>query len=462
MLWVTLRQLKSGSAATRRRAAQELSHDPNRRALNALAAATLNDPDAEVRRIAAAALGRSDHPARYESLLKALGDKDPEVIQAAMVGLKRVADERVINALVRLLRHQNFNVRVGAAQAIDTVRWTPKDREERIWFQVAKGWYRRAATAGADAIPALQLTIQTGPVRAAAGAAEALGMIWDPRIVKLLRVTLQSEEPAVRVAAADALGKVGGGEAVDALTSCLHNSHLQVRVTAAQALGVLRAVEVMGPICKLLRDKEWEVRQEAAVALGRFNNPAACEPLAAALNDPDADVREAAAMALGRIGDRRGVAPLILALKDEVTSVRRIAAAGLTRIDPDWASLPETRGAAEQLKLAIQDAEPAIRFFVAQLLVDLGELAADTVFEFAPEDHLGSPAIKRKRMATRLFIGMLEDPDRDVRQAAAEALGRLGGDRARQALARTAGDVDGDVAAAIQMALQALGTESSS
>lgn len=53
---------------------------------------------------------------------------------------------------------------------------------------------------------------------------------------------------------------------------------------------------------------------------------------------------------------------------------------------------------------------------------------------------------------------MLEDPDRDVRQAAAEALGRLGGERARQALARTAADVDGDVAAAIQMALQALGT----
>src|SRR5262249_10731528 len=76
-------------------------------------------------------------------------------------------------------------------------------------------------------------------------------------------------------------------------------------------------------------------------------------------------------------------------------------------------------------------------------------------------DQLASPATKRRRMATSLFIAMvLEDGDRDVRQAAAEALGRLGGERARHALTRAASDLDGDVAAATQMALQALGPES--
>jgi HEAT repeat protein len=75
---------------------------------------------------------------------------------------------------------------------------------------------------------------------------------------------------------------------------------------------------------------------------------------------------------------------------------------------------------------------------------------------------MASPAVKRKRVATNLFAAMLEDRDRDVRQAAAEALGRLGGDRARQALTRAADDPDGDVAAATQMALQMLGSESNS
>jgi HEAT repeat protein len=212
----------------------------------------------------------------------------------------------------------------------------------------------------------------------------------------------------------------------------------------------------------MLEDKEWEVRREAASTLGKLNNLEGLEPLAKALDDLDSDVRDAAALALGKIGSRRAVGPLVLALKDEVTSVRRIAAASLSRIDPDWVSLPETRSAAEGLKVAIQDAEPAVRFFVAQLLVNLGELGPDAIAGLAPEDHLASPAVKRRRMATNLFVAMMDDRDRDVRQAAAEALGRLGGDRARQALTRAASDPDGDVAAATQMALQALGSESSS
>jgi HEAT repeat protein len=64
-------------------------------------------------------------------------------------------------------------------------------------------------------------------------------------------------------------------------------------------------------------------------------------------------------------------------------------------------------------------------------------------------------------MGGNLFIALLEDRDRDIRQAAAEALGHLGGERAKQALIRAAGDPDGDVAAAILMALQAIGSENS-
>jgi HEAT repeat protein len=209
----------------------------------------------------------------------------------------------------------------------------------------------------------------------------------------------------------------------------------------------------------MLKDKEWEVRREAANALGKLNNPETLEPLAKVLDDPDGDVREAAAIALGKMGDRRAVGPLVLALKDELAGVRRIAAAGLSRIDPDWVSLAETRAAVEKLKVAIQDAEPAVRFFVAQLLVNLGEMSSDTLLGFSAEDQLTSPAIKRKRMATSLFIALLEDRDRDVRQAAAEALGHLGGERAKQALTRAGSDPDGDVVAATQMALQTIAAE---
>jgi HEAT repeat protein len=459
MLWLTTHQLKNGSAKARKKAAKELWREPNPRAIGVLATAALNDPDAEVRQIAASALGRVQSPDRVEPLLKALHDKEPDVVRSALLGLRRVNDERVLDALIPLLRHHDFTVRTSAAQAIDTLRWAPQDRDQRIWFCVAKGWFERTAAMGAEAVPALQLTVETSPVSAAVRAVEALGTISDPRVLQLLCNAMHSTEPAICIAATEALGKVGGSEAVQALIPGLRSNHTQIRAESARALGILLAVEATAAICKLLDDKEWEVRREAATALGKLKNPASYEPLAKALDDTDGDVREAAAVALSKTGDRRAVPPLVLALKDEVASVRRIAAAGLSRIDPDWVSLPETRSAAEKLKAAIQDAEPAVRFFVAQLLVNLGEMSPEALLGFSPEDQMASPAIKRKRMGTNLFIALLEDRDRDIRQAAAEALGYLGGERAKQALIRAAGDPDGDVAAATQMALQAIGTE---
>ena len=456
MLWLTLRQLKSGSLASRRKAAKDLWREPDARAVAGLAAALVSDPDPEVRQICASALGRSADPARFEALLKALKDQNPDVIRSAMLGLRRSTDHQVLPALVPLLKHQDFAVRSTAAQTIDTIPWIPGSRDERIWFYAAKGWFERAAAAGTEAIEALQLTVQTAPVSVAVRVIDALRLIPDPRVVALLRGALRSVEPSVCIAAADSLGKIGGRDAVESLTGCLGSQLPQVRAAAVQALGVLGAVEATGIICKMLQDSEWEVRKEAATALGKLGNLEALEPLAKALEDVDSDIRDAAALALGRIGNRRSVSALVLALKDEVASVRRIAAASLSRIDPDWISLPETRTAAEQLKAAIHDAEPAVRFFVSQLLVNLGELPPDSVARFAPEEYFASPKVKRRRMATDAFAALLGDGDRDIRQAAVEALGRLGGESARQALTRAASDFDGDVAAATQMALQAL------
>jgi HEAT repeat protein len=441
------------------KAAKQLWREPNPDAVGGLTEALLTDPDADIRSVVASALGRTQAPSRVEPLLKALHDKDPSVVKSAMIGLRRVNDDRVIERLVPLLKHQDFSVRTSAGQAIDTIRWVPPDREQRVWFSVAKGWYERAAGLGVDSLPALRLTLETAPVSAGVRAVEALGKIPDPSVVRLLCDALNSKEPVICIAACEALSRVGGNEAVQALLPCLQSPHTQVRAESARALGILGAAEATALITKLLQDKEWEVRREAASALGKLGNPESIEPLAKVLDDMDGDVREAAAVALSKTRDRRAVAPLVLALKDESASVRRIAAAGLSRVDPDWISLPETRTAAEQLKVAIQDAEPAVRFFVAQLLVNLGEMPPEVLLGFSAEDHLASPAIKRKRMGTSLCIALLEDRDRDIRQAAAEALGRLGDERARQALTKASGDPDGDVAAASVMALQAIGDE---
>src|SRR5262245_46484131 len=247
MFWITVQRLKSGAAGTRKKAAQELWREANPRALKALSDAALTDPDAEVRQVAASALGRLRVPERLDPLLQALQDKEPDVVRSAVLGLRGANDDRIIHKLIPLLRHQDYNVRTSAAQAIDTMRWAPPDREQRVWFCVAKGWFERAAQAGSEAMTALKLTAETAPVFAAVRAVEAMGKISDPGVVKMLTDALRSPEPAVCIAATDALGKVGGSEAVTALIPCLKSVHTQIRAEAARALGILGAAEASMP-----------------------------------------------------------------------------------------------------------------------------------------------------------------------------------------------------------------------
>jgi HEAT repeat protein len=83
MLWLSMRKLKSGSAKARKNAAQELWREANPRALSGLADAALNDPDADVRQVATSALGRLRDPERLDPLMKALQDRDSDVVRSA-------------------------------------------------------------------------------------------------------------------------------------------------------------------------------------------------------------------------------------------------------------------------------------------------------------------------------------------------------------------------------------------
>jgi HEAT repeat protein len=240
------------------------------------------------------------------------------------------------------------------------------------------------------------------------------------------------------------------------LLNALRHSNGHVRVAAVEALGRLRAAAALEPVRVLLNDPVWEVRREAAEALGRFGDPRAVDSLAGALNDGDADVREATAVALGSLGDRQGIGPLVLALKDSTSGVRRIAAAALSRIDTTWISSPEAQQAAEQLKTALQDEDPGVRHFVGQLLVGMGAMQPETAPLPETESSLASSPAKRCKLAVSLFLAILCDADRDLRQAAAEALGRLGDERARSPLLRMQADPDAGVRTAAQLALETL------
>ena len=160
-------------------------------------------------------------------------------------------------------------------------------------------------------------------------------------------------------------------------------------------------------------------------------------------------------MALGGLNDRRAIGPLVLTLKDPNSGVRRLAAAALSRIDTDWSASPEALAAVEELKAALQDEDSSVRNFVGQLLVNLGVVHTGDLPAHDAQEALASSPAKRQKLAVSLFVAVLCDPDRDLRQAAAEALGRLGDERAHSALLRAQADADPDVVLAATAALEA-------
>jgi HEAT repeat protein len=379
------------------------------------------------------------------------------VQKAAIKGLKAFSGDAAASSLAPLLRNSDSAVRVQAAQVLQVLNWRPPTREDEMWYGAARGQVSSLVAFGDAAIPALELLSHSPSYNTAIGAIQTMGDIGGNAVLKPLVSALHSPEAAIVVAAVEALGKIGGEEVVVPLLGALRHTSGQVRVTAVEGLGGLRAPAALEPLRHALTDPVWEVRKTAAETLGRIIDVGALEPLAHALSDSDSDVREAAAMALGRLANRKAIEQLVMALKDSTSGVRRIAAASLSRIDGDWTSSPEAQAAFEKLKPALDDDDPEVRHFVSHLLSGVGIVTNAFEPPMAPQPAPSVPKERLHKLAVSLFLAILCDSDRDLRQAAAEALGRLADRRAEGPLVRALGDSDSGVRQAAEQALRSFG-----
>jgi HEAT repeat protein len=317
--------------------------------------AQLKSEEAIARRRAIIALG--SHGAKAEpaipSLIDAFDDPDDSVCRAvgdALVGI----GPAVIPALIRALKDNRMNVRVGAATylgyfpnksstIIPKLVETLKDESWRV-RKASAASIGQFGSKGIDAIPALIEVMKDNNSEVAQNARYALGSIGPlakaavPDLVKALR----TDDNAVRISILSALERIGpeaknavptliellrakeykdchtviisalGGmsaeakAAVPVLISSLQSTNPALRETAAQALGRIGPVakEAVPVLIEALKAKEDSaLRVEAATALGRIGPEAkdAIPALTRAKEDPDADVGWAAKIALLKV-----------------------------------------------------------------------------------------------------------------------------------------------------------------
>lgn len=453
MLWWTLQRLKSKDVTTRVKMIEAMASSGRSAVVERIAEALGDDDETSVRVAAAKGLGLLRSEAGLTPLIKAMTDKQPEVRTAVVQSLRQHGDTRAVAPLVEALRDSSHNVRWHAATALTALGWRPSSNMEFVLRAVALGQHEDAAAFGKEAVEYLVKSLQdiTSPKRQAA--AVALGKIGDPRSIKPLEIATEDDDGLVRAAAVEALSIVGGTDSSAIILRRLQDGDPHVRAAAVEASGRLgdgRVIDIISD--NLLADGSWEVRKLSVEALGRIRHDRSNELLIRALKDADYDVRQTAANALGLIPDPRSIPPLVLSLKDENSSVRQAAKAALRQIDRQWELSVGAQSVIPELEAALNDRE----YWVAQSAADALAKINDMRQRHAEPGSDSDPAAQKRDLAISLLVDTLHDMDRDMRQAAAEALGRIVDDRVVVPLVSALDDEDESVGRAAALALNHL------
>ncbi|MBP5971912.1 HEAT repeat domain-containing protein [Brasilonema sp. CT11] len=319
-------------------------------------------------------LGITKSEAAIPGLIKLLEHQDSEVRRDAASALRKIGSSQAIPGLIKLLEHQNSSVRRSAASALEKI-------------------------GSSQAIPGLIKLLEHQDSEVRRIAASALGEIGSSQAIPGLIKLLGHQDSEVRRIAASALGEIGSSQAIPGLIKLLGHQDSSVRRNAASALGKIGSSQAIPGLIKLLGHQDSEVRRSSAYALGKIGSSQAIPGLIKLLEYQDSSVRWTAASALGEIGSSQAIPGLIKLLEDRNSFVRRTAAYTLEKIDSSQA-IPGL------IKL-LEDQNSEVRRTAAYALGKIGS----------------SQAIPG-------LIKLLEHQDSEVRRIAASALGKIGSSQA--------------------------------
>ncbi|MDR3575327.1 MAG: HEAT repeat domain-containing protein [Anaerolineaceae bacterium] len=352
-----VRMLRNESAKTRREAAAALDElewrpfTPEEKSFYYLAKqdwarlATISEPALEFlfkqiqsenplhRKEASAFLGELADPRAIQPLLTLYfaevtlrpeyPDKDI-IIQNALRSLEKIGPEQVAPYFEKIIdslltyRASNGSDQIfgflGLGSSAD------KNRRSNAEMVARMGWI---------AFNPLVLAIRFKP-DARSGAADAISIMKDHRVIQALTKLLADGDPYVRQTAANALGNISDHQPVPTLIMMLEDENPPVRSGAADALGKIGDALAVGPLIKALKDQSWQVRSAAARALGSIGNNRAVNDLILLL--PDHNSGSDAAWALGEIGDTKALVALNQTINSSDANLARESTRAIEKI----------------------------------------------------------------------------------------------------------------------------------
>jgi cyclophilin family peptidyl-prolyl cis-trans isomerase/HEAT repeat protein len=448
----------------------------------------LDDPETQLRRRAALAIGRVGLREAVPSLLEGLTDPEMEVRQMSAFALGLIGDETATDALVQALQDPSPIVQGRAAQALarsgasttadaiaDMVRTHitatfEVDPEDVSYPQAPEveafrlGLYALAELGAFEPLARTVLQENGQPILWWWPVAYALQRLEDPRARPAL-TTLVGVQGSVGVAlAAEGLGSLGGPLAIDPLVALLDPERRDERVMASavralsrirdpraaqalrrfalrrgldptlllatvDALGELRSAEDTNIFIELITHPWPALRAAAWRTLARADPESFMLALSGLDGDPDWTVRVALAQALERVQPDAANYRLTLMLQDPD---KRVLPSVLTALVAQRAP-----NAVPVLLEQLRHDDVVIRKTAARLLGELKPIGADRALAEAYRDGRGDSSYLARAAAVDALVEYagplaretlkmaLEDPDWAVRVLAVRHLDRM-------------------------------------
>ena len=381
-------------------------------ALNVLFA---TDPDDRVRAAAIAALGRIDRPQEFLNLVLGryaiLSDHDPGVRYQAAHALRR------------------YGVLMAVPELVEVIR---RDPGERVRIEAIRACAAMQASGAVDAIAA---ALADGPEAVQQAAAEALGHLGgDAAVDALVEAARNRRHPLLR-AVIEILATLKDARAVPVLAVLLGELHTGTRLMAARALGEVGGPAAVDALLDALGEPVEEVQDAVMSALGRTGDARAVPALSELARSAGSHRARGAIRALGSIGGREAIGPLLNVLEHGPAERRGDAAEALAAIG--------SPSAAPYLMAALRGVGSIPGERIAGALRGLG-IAMD-VSEYAAELSHETAWVRIRAAMVLGYLGGREHvpllvraiADEHAGLEALEALGRLGGGEALDAIRET-------------------------
>ena len=158
-----------------------------------------------------------------EPLTKALNHRDLDLRRAAAAALGRIKGPRAIPPLITALNDHDGDVRRAAADALHMLHWSPGRDATGVAYWMGKGNWDRCVEIGIPAIEPLTKALNHRDLDVRRAAAAALGTIGDPQAIPALITALNDQDWHVRKAAVHALGAISDPQAIPPLITALND-----------------------------------------------------------------------------------------------------------------------------------------------------------------------------------------------------------------------------------------------